>query len=87
MKKMMACMAAICLALPSFAADWTDANGNQYTALKSIKGNGSGATGGAAHHHRHLASRHRHREAPFQADDALRLRLPVLYAQLRVGRG
>ena len=29
-------------ALPSFAADWTDANNVTYTALKSLKGNGDG---------------------------------------------
>ena len=29
-------------AMPSFAADWTDANDITYTALKSINGNGSG---------------------------------------------
>ena len=28
------------------AADWTDASGNEYTALKYIKGNGFGDTGG-----------------------------------------
>ena len=32
--------AIVCMALPSFAADWTDANGNEYTALKYIKDNG-----------------------------------------------
>ena len=46
MRKVTTCALALCLALPSFAADWTDANGNQYTALKSIKGNGSGSAGG-----------------------------------------
>jgi hypothetical protein len=34
------------VAMPSWAADWTDANGNEYTALKYIKGNGSGSSGG-----------------------------------------
>ena len=29
---------AICAAMPSFAADWTDANNVEYTALKYIKG-------------------------------------------------
>jgi len=29
-------------AMPSFAADWTDANSVTYTALESINGNGSG---------------------------------------------
>lgn len=38
---------AICAVMISVrAADWTDADGNTYTALKYIKGNGSGATGG-----------------------------------------
>ena len=32
--------AIVCMALPSFAADWTDADGNEYTALKYIKDNG-----------------------------------------------
>ncbi len=30
----------------AWAADWTDEKGNTYTALKYIKGNGSGGTGG-----------------------------------------
>ena len=30
----------------AWAADWTDASGNEYTALKYIKGNGSGSSGG-----------------------------------------
>ena len=29
-------------AMPSFAADWTDATNGTYTALKAIKGNGDG---------------------------------------------
>ena len=33
-------------ALPSFAADWTDANGNEYTALKYIKGGATANTTG-----------------------------------------
>ena len=37
---------AICAAMPSFAADWTDAGGNEYTALKYLKANGSTTTGG-----------------------------------------
>ncbi len=38
--------AIVCMALPSFAADWTDANDVTYTALKSINGGGSGTTAG-----------------------------------------
>ena len=34
------------VAMPSWAADWTDANGVAYTALKSINGGGSGTTAG-----------------------------------------
>ena len=34
------------LMLSACAADWTDANNNQYSALKSIKGGGGGSTGG-----------------------------------------
>ena len=45
-KALMPYAIAFCIALPLFAADWTDANNNQYTALKYIKGNGSGSTGG-----------------------------------------
>jgi hypothetical protein len=38
---------AICAVMISVrAADWTDADGNTYTALKYIKGNGSDTTGG-----------------------------------------
>ena len=39
-KTIRAAIAAICVAaaLPSWAADWTDANGNTYTALEYIKG-------------------------------------------------
>ena len=38
--------AIVCMALPSFAADWTDANNATYTALKSINGGGNGTTAG-----------------------------------------
>lgn len=39
--------AIVCMALPSFAADWTDASGNEYTALKYIRGTATGSnTGG-----------------------------------------
>ena len=37
---------AIFASAPSFAADWTDASGNEYTALKYIKGEGSSTSGG-----------------------------------------
>ena len=40
---------AICVATapsPSWAADWTDASGNEYTALKYIKSNGTGKSYG-----------------------------------------
>ena len=37
---------ALFAAHPSFAADWTDADGNTYTALKSISGGGNGTTAG-----------------------------------------
>ncbi|MBR4722335.1 MAG: hypothetical protein IK053_04680, partial [Muribaculaceae bacterium] len=48
MKKPAACVFALAMlaAMPSFAADWTDANGNEYTALKYLKANGSTTTGG-----------------------------------------
>ena len=47
-KTIHAAIAAICVAVavPSWAADWTDANGNTYTALKYIKGNGNGSSTG-----------------------------------------
>ena len=47
-KTIHAAIAAMCVAaaLPSWAADWTDANGNEYTALKYIKGNGNGSSTG-----------------------------------------
>ena len=38
--------AIVCMALPSFAADWTDASGNTYTALKYLKGKGFETAGG-----------------------------------------
>ena len=38
--------AIVCMALPSFAADWTDANDVTYTALKYIKGKATNATTG-----------------------------------------
>lgn len=37
---------ALALALPSFASDWTDAAGNEYTALKYLKGNATGSSYG-----------------------------------------
>jgi hypothetical protein len=37
---------ALFAAHPSFAADWTDANSNTYTALKYIKGERSSTNGG-----------------------------------------
>ena len=48
MKKPAACVFALAMlaVLPSFAADWTDAGGNEYTALKYLKANGSTTTGG-----------------------------------------
>ena len=38
--------AIVCMALPSFAADRTDASGNTYTALKYLKGKGFETAGG-----------------------------------------